>query len=234
MHISAAVTTCPREVDYLPQTLESLRAAGFEYPLVIRDGRPTLGPKATFKRALWSLRGAEWMLIFQDDIMVARGLRSWLEQQHASRWWEEHTPAVLSLYCSAPQDSHDDGWRRLNLEPQTWDAAPWMRSLGACALLLHESIATGFLAHDPQQGRADRIGGALGQFCYEKNVPFYVHSPSLVQHIGDVSVRNGVQITAERRAARFCDDVRSLGLPVVVAASVASARDRREPSIPCR
>lgn len=232
MQISTAVTTCPRETDYLPQTLESLREAGFEYPLVIRDGRPKLGAKPTFKRALWSLRGAEWTLVFQDDIVVARGLKRWLHDMDGC-YLEGPAPGVYSLYCSAPQDG-PDGWRRLDLAPKTWDVAPWHRSLGACALLLHESVAVGFLEHDPQPGRADRIGGALGQFCYEQDIPFHVHSPSLVQHIGDVSVRNGVTITADRRAARFCDDVRSIGLPAVVAAPVASACDRGEPAPACR
>lgn len=202
MLISAAVTTAPRDASYLPDTLQSLAAAGFDSPLVVCDGQPKLGPKATFRRALWSLRGAEWLAIFQDDIVVARGLRDWLEQHVLGT-------GVYSLYCSTVHDGKD-GWRQVDLVPNAGNTLPWHNSLGACALLLHETVASGFLKDDPQFNRNDRIGAAVGEYCYRNDLPFFVHCPSLVQHIGEVSCRHGAPVTPERRAARFCDDVRSL------------------------
>lgn len=221
MHISAAVTTAPRETSYLQDTLESLHAAGFEYPLVIRDGRPLLGAKPTFKRALWSLRAASWVAVFQDDVLVARGLRSWLESQELPR-------AVHSLYTSSVHD-HGDGWQTLDLEPKPWNMLPWHNSLGACVLLLPGEIAVDYLANDPQFVRTDRLGGSIGEYCHLHGVPFITHSPSLVQHIGTTSCRTGVPITDERRAKRFCDDVRSLGGFAELETPVAYSSDHRAP-----
>lgn len=203
MDIAAAVTTAKRRVNYLPDTLNSLWLAGFERPLVVRDGDPRLGPKACFKRALWLCRESEWIAIFQDDVLAARGLRVWLERQELTR-------GVWSLYCASKHDGAD-GWAAVDLTPTESQPVPWHSGLGACALLMPADVADAYLESDPQFRKGDQIGGSLGQFCYQQSIPFYVYRPSLIQHVGEESCLHGHPITDERRASRFCADVRDLG-----------------------
>ena len=228
---AVAVTTCrrPEGVSYLGQALRSIRDAGFEVWTVVVDGpelvpRPApndlaaavepcdfqMGPKLCFKRALSSLleEAVQWLIVFQDDVQVARGLRGWLEGP-------DNLPddGVCSLYCSETLGANDagyDAWWRLNLTPTDERPQPWYGSLGACALMLRPAVAEMFLEEDPQMGRTDRIGAALGEFCYKQGIPFWVHSPSLVEHVGEVSVNGKMPMTPERTAGRFCSDVSQL------------------------
>lgn len=85
-----------------------------------------------------------------------------------------------------------------------------MRSLGACAIAMPQDVAKLFLEKDPQFNRNDRLGAALGEFAFREHIPFYVHCPSLVQHVGAVSVTRGMPLSKERQAARFCEDVEEL------------------------
>ena len=217
--IGVAVTHLPSRAEYLGDTLDSYWLAGFpESPVIIRDERPRLGPKPTFKRALWALRDHQWALVIQDDVLLAKGLRFWLRQIRLA-------DAVHSLYCSAAHDG-PDGWREVDLTPTAEQPLPWHNGLGACALLLPSRVAAAYLEHDPQLERTDRIGASVGEFCHRQGVPFLVHSPSLVQHVGERSCLHGFGITDCRRAARFWDDIPLLGDSAELETAVSHSPDR--------
>ena len=223
---STGVITCQRKVSYLNQTLRSIRAAGFGEIHVYADGNPLplmtttrcnnvvwqtnhtavrLGPKPTFKQLLWILAHHDepWIVIFEDDVQVARGLRGWLEENIPQE-------GVVSLYTSSAHDG-DDGWQQVHLTPSPDQPWPWRNCLGACALAMRQETALDYLANDPQQERTDRGGASLGEYCYRNDLPFWVHNPSLVQHVGEVSAfRDSFPFTDQRRAARFCEDVEQL------------------------
>ena len=145
--------------------------------------------------------GFDRFVVFQDDILVAKGLHDWLEENAP-------TEGVVSLYTASPHDGAD-GWRRLDLEPKPNDPYPWHNCLGACAILWNKDAAEKILEQPPPV-RTDRLGGWIGDFCYHNDIPFWVHSPSLVQHIGEESVRAGAPLTTDRQAKRFCEDVGEL------------------------
>lgn len=215
MNIQYAVTTCERYHNYLDQTLESLEDAGIGSPAIVSDGmfqhpqyyddicNPIrMGIKPTFKLALWYLsvsHRADWCVVFQDDIKVSLGLGEWLP--------ENLKDGICSLYCSSVHDEPIYGWKQLDMVPNDREQFPWHRSLGACAIAMPKDVAVRFLKNDPQMNRNDRLGAALGEFAFRERIPFHVHCPSLVQHVGAVSVHRGMPITKEREAVRFCTDV---------------------------
>lgn len=223
----SAVMTADRKVDYLVQTCDSLLAAGWFNPHLIFDNSPRLGPKPTFKRALYDLSAAcyegKWCIVFQDDILVARGLRAWLEHNLPGH-------GVVSLYTSSVHDCPFDGWHEVDLRPTPENPTPWHNSLGACALMMPCDVARRFLEHDPQFSRTDRVGGAIGEFCFREQIPFWCHSPSLVQHVGEVSCLHGAPITDARRAKRFCADVSTLGRAAELETSVPHTGDCPAPA----
>lgn len=203
MQIVSAVTTCPRQgVDYLPITLASLRNAGFA-PEIIRD-ETLAGSWPTLRRALaWLLeRPAEALVVFQDDIKVARDCREWLETQ----LWPGHEQevGVVSLYTASVNHLRD-GWF-------TADDLPVWRPWGACALVFPRHSAEKLLA-DPTN-RAFLCGSdtSIGTFCRRDNLRWWMHSPSMVEHIGAVSAVNpfDVKLDEHRTAGKWCRDVAEL------------------------
>lgn len=224
--LTVGVTTCMRGDDhpYFQSTLRSIREAGFFIDVLQGDGDcepltsfaasfgveavcgrygPLLGPKPTFKKCVYQLLQSqrENVLIFQDDINVAKGCCDWLMQDIPDGIW--------SLYCATPLDRHD-GWRRLDLTPREGDRFPWQNSLGACAIGMDRSTAELWLQHDPEFRNAACIGASLGRFCHLREIPFSVHAPSLVHHTGAISCCGTRTLTPDRMEARFCEDVRFL------------------------
>lgn len=174
MHIACAVTTAPRRVAYLDATLQSLVNAGFDNPLVVRDGEPRLGIVPTFRKALWLVRDAPLCLVAQDDIALPAGLRLWLM---------DNLPAergVFALYLSRERFA-PDGWSKLAEEG-------YPINVGACAFLFDRSTVNRILDSEPFQ-RVDVLGSQLALWCRRNSVPFWLRNPSLVKHVGDVSCR---------------------------------------------
>lgn len=225
---SVGVTTCDRgKPDYTSDALVSMWMAGWSDVWMSYDG-PTflteerrgceltvrtmathelpipLGPKVNFKFMLYHLTSycEPWVIVFQDDIRIAKGLSEWLERNLPGE-------GVVSLYTSTPHDG-PDGWNEVCLKPADGDPWPWRNCLGACAIAMPCDIAKRYVENDPQPERTDRIGSSLGQFCHLHDIPFWTHSPSLVQHVGEVSAVRCHTLTPERVALRFCEDVKDL------------------------
>lgn len=209
---AAAVTTAPRQVDYLPKTLKSLAEAGFADPLIVDDW-PRLGIVPNFRRALHLLLEIGGIpLIFQDDVTVACGLHDWLKSNPPPH-------GVSMLYVAAERD-WPDGWNRLPLTPE------YPLNIGGCGICMDNETARRFLDAPPPL-RTDRLGSQLAQWCFREGIDFYLHSPSLVQHQGEVSVRGRMPI---RRAGRFCGDAAMLGNRRELEKAVPHCPDRGAPS----
>ena len=204
LNIACAVTTAPREVDYLTDTLRSLEAAGFR-PWVCEDPERT-GVKKTFKRALRSLLDirADAYAVFQDDCRVAKGTAEWFQ-------WPEppEQVGVVSLYCAGPLHRDDPGWFKSGAKEV---------ARGAVCYVMPRHAAERFLRDNPGCESRTVLDHTMGQWCADKGLSYWIHSPSLVQHVGEVSaillpklgVPHRIGLTEARCAKVFCEDVKDL------------------------
>lgn len=193
--IRSAVTTCPRrDADYLPGTLDSLRAAGFD-PYVCND--PALiGPYPAFLNALGLLckrsEPEDMLIVFQDDLRCAKGLAGWLD-------WQFLPDGVLSLYCSTNQ----------NVRPGWFPAEelPRFCPYGALGLAFPREIAVQLVAN-PIRGSNHGTENKVHSWCLRERVKLYLHSPSMLQHIGEVCTTGDPRgLIPDRVAGQWCEDV---------------------------
>ena len=213
MKIDASVITCPRDEDYLPSTLKSLSAAGFPSPAIIED-HDLIGAYRNWRRAIewhvdFSPEHIDGFLVFQDDIIVASGLREWLH-------WPNNPSLIgaVSLYTPSGHESDSYGWRQVDLSPKPeGQRQPMWNCGGALAILMPRQSAVEFLEASVRPESKQMADYAIGQWCQESGKEYWRHTPSLVQHVGVVSaIRPNVrqELTAARMASSFCEDVSCL------------------------
>lgn len=170
---------------------------------VSEDAEKQYGPKGNFRRALWMLIAAdphaEWYMVCQDDIRMAKGTREWLE---ANLWPDTGNIGVVSLYCPLPNHPNRPGWFQY---PLTSHQAV-SRCYGACAYLMPNAAAKRFLADNPRPNQNNLTDLTMGWWCYTTGNGYWSHSPSLVEHIGVCSsVRSG-GLDPYREARIFVED----------------------------
>ena len=197
------VTAVPKRRDtLLPETLLSLRLAGFDRPRLFVDGEddpyswkrefglevtahsPTLRTYGNWVLAMAELYirepEAERYAIFQDDVALVRNLRTYLDA------------------CEYPGAGYWNLFTFFRNEELVKGKAGWVpsdqRGLGALALVFDRPAVLTLLTHqhmverpqDPHRGWRAVDGGivtALRKAGYTE----YVHAPSLVQHTGTAS-----------------------------------------------
>lgn len=281
---SAVITTAFRKVDYLGETLESLRLAGFPDPDIFHDDdEKPIGAFRNWKRALRSMlhedNYSDAILIFQDDIKVAKGLRGWIEEVG---WPSDPSRiGVVSFYTAMPHHREETGWYQLPLDqisygcyPEELDASlgahlrehkfnpksvefrftlpaafmsaayfkvhdrdrphfirlyyekndagewewvfppaekfPWALAYGALAYLIPIDSARKLLDDNPHPESKNQIDLKIGEWCQDTGLQYWMHSPSLVQHVGEVSAICEAGLTEHRRAACYVEDVNEL------------------------
>ncbi len=215
------VTTCVKRRDnLLPRTLESLSLAGFDNPRLFVDGvsgRPDwatdlAGENVTSRwpevqaygnwvLSMWELflrqPKATHYVIFQDDVVAVRNLRSYLEQSDMP----EDGYMNLFTFTVANEKlltTSSTGW----LEGATF-ATPDERKAdtyhgknqqygkGAVALVFSKKAVVALLSSlhmvehslDPFNGWRG-IDGSIVESMNKAGFREYIHNPSLVQHIG--------------------------------------------------
>jgi hypothetical protein len=220
---AVGVTTAPRDQPTLEACLASLSAAGWREPRLFVDGNAVLPPAAhglpvtrrdprigawpSYYLALAELimraPHADAYLLVQDDVLFYRhtGLRRYVE----SILWPGKRPGLVSLFCSRAYTQPVAGWHVLT-EPLVWggqaiifphDAA--LAFLGDAQVLLHR------LAPEPD-GLAN-IDGLIGQWACRTRTSVSVPTPSLAQHIGQVSALwPEARAFGNRRADQFAGD----------------------------
>lgn len=202
------VTTVPaRFKAELPRTLESLVKAGFTAPRLFIDGcdvnclteyrrkyplleisarYPTIRPFGNWALALAELYirepHAERYAIFQDDIVAVANLRTYLD---ACEYPDESLakPGYWNL-CTYPHNHvlapNKNGWFLSN-----------QKGLGAQGLVFNHQAIMKLLKHerfverpmDPNRGWR-RIDGGVVHTMAAVGWSEYVHSPSLIDHLG--------------------------------------------------
>jgi hypothetical protein len=217
---AVGVTTAPRGVATLGLCLESLVRAGWPPARLFVDGEvaipevfanlprtlrePRIGAWPNYYLALAELLmrnpEAEAYLLVQDDSLFCEDgdLREYLERV----LWPGKQPGIASLFCSRAYTQPRAGWYEFE--------GPWL--WGALAFVFSRQAAQRFLADlEVVEHRWSRrrnpladIDWRIGQWAWRSDVPVYYPTPSLVQHIGDVSsLWKGARRHGYRRASWF-------------------------------
>jgi hypothetical protein len=232
------MTTAPRASNTLNRTLRSLRNAGWTErvhlfaepgarvwatrimggPLaVIRRKGPPLGAWPNFFLGLQELYlrqpDADAYLMVQDDVIFCRGLRDYLEDR---LWPKGARVGVVSLHTP----SHFAAEKSKGFFPADLGWTAW----GAQALIFPNASARAFLSDSKvvehrQKGILDgtkNVDSVVGDWCARTKHHFWMHSPSLTEHIGVSSTLwPGLGLDGRRSSADFPgENIPANSLPV--------------------
>lgn len=216
MKWSYGVTTVPqRRDDLLPKTLESLADAGFNKPRLFVDGSsdqrsyesqfclevtcryPTIRAYGNWVLSLGELYirtpDATHYAIFQDDIIVMKNLRSYLEKKISSL----PDRGYLNLYTFPSQHVHIP--RSISGEKGMVGFYPSSQNgRGAAGLIFTNEGVRTLLSHpymierpkDVARGHKSIDGGIITAMRMS-GWKEYIHFPSLIQHMGDFTTIQG-------------------------------------------
>lgn len=224
---AVGMTTAPRRQSTISETLASLSDAGwnqlrlFAEPgsvipeanltLDVSQRDQTLGAFHNWYLGLMELwlrqPSADAYFICQDDVLFSKGLRKYLEQQ----LWPAPRLGVVSVYC--PSHYSRPGEWGFHIETHgkhTFGALAYVFSNVSLREFLWHSIVITHCRRELEYGRA-HIDSIVGEWSLQTGLPYFVHSPSLSQHIGDTSTINrDSSNTGTRRAEFFPVEIESL------------------------
>jgi hypothetical protein len=173
------ILTAPRSQLTVTQAITALIAAGWppeEHTIFIDAVRSGCyrGWKSMAANLLAIHGKSDWLLMIEDDCVLSAGLREFIESTapyNAGAWH--------SLYCSSGLHSKNEvGWRCVQTPRQCW---------GSVAYMVSPALLKKFLDNAPYPTWRDGTDRAVGQFCRASRVPYVIHSPSLANHIGEIS-----------------------------------------------
>lgn len=201
MNWAVGMTTAPRMNSTLSQSINNLKVAGWaqmrifaepgssipanilgETSVSLRD--QTLGAFPNWYLGLTELYldnpHADAYLICQDDIVMIRDTRQYLEEC----LWPATEIGVVSLYCPS-HDHRDDasGFLKVKSGWNTWGALAYIFSNPGVREFLSDLIVLNHRHHGPHQGLRN-IDSIVGSWCERRQLPYFVHVPTLTQHIG--------------------------------------------------
>jgi len=221
---AVGVTTAPRKNSTLERTLQSLEEAGWDRPRLFAEPNvelpsefadlpvtrrdETIGAFPNWYLGLSELvmrdPRAEAYLLCQDDVLFSANLRDYLERV----LWPAPHVGVVSVYCPShyglgkPDGFHveDHGWG-------TWGALAYVFPNPSARAILTDSLVVNHRHHGPAAGTRN-IDSVVGSWCTRSGLPYYVHVPSLAQHVGATStIRKSAGVRGRRRASQFTERV---------------------------
>lgn len=202
---------------YLPRTLDSLYTAGFPNPWIFADGAkdpfyyemfgrplttrwPAVGVTGNFLLSLWELAircpGADRYALFEDDILLCRNLRQYLSQlrYRPKSYW--------NLFACPYYHEARPLWRKRRGSSGLYK--PPQKGKGALALVFDREAVLVLLSNRWLSDRllaapgADALDGLIVTAMQQAGCREWTHSPSLVQHTGEVSsFGNGPHLPAD-------------------------------------
>ena len=221
-HWSVGITTAPRTQPTLKETIDSLRRAGWQQlqlfaepdvampendPDLIISERPLrLGAFPNWYLSLTEMMlrnpKAEAYLICQDDVLFAQNSRDYLERH----LWPAAEIGVVSIYCpSHYQQNQTPGFVREDRGWSSWGALAYIFSNPSARLLLSDVAVLSHRGFGPADGMK-QIDAVVGLWCERQQLPYYVHSPSLAQHVGETStIYPNASALGHRKALRVLE-----------------------------
>ncbi len=223
---SVGITTAPRKQPTLEQTLNSLTDAGWDNPRLFVE--PNTNIPRSFQHLPISLRdqtlGAfpNWYLalsemvlrnpktdayfLCQDDVFFSKGLRNYLEQH----LWPAAEVGVVSIYCPSHYLKEDiNGFHIENRGWNSWGALAYIFPNRSARQLLSDPLVLNHRGFGTAEGLRN-IDSVVGLWCQRSELPYYVHSPSLAQHIGDTStIWTHGSNQGYRRAANYLNQIKT-------------------------
>ena len=183
---SVQVTTAPRQVDYLSDTLHSLDCAGWaEAATIHNDEDRRLGSWGNLQRALKAAAEVDpdVALFLQDDCLLSDNTREYLEAVLPGQpWWGNGKLGCLSLYLNeATSRKLKPGFSIAPMELMgQWGG-------GAVAFLMPRESLQAIAANPPWPQSYHLSEIWLQSFCATNKLIWVDHCPSLVRHLGRVS-----------------------------------------------
>lgn len=241
------VTTAPRKTPTLEHALTSLAAAGWDRPrlfaepgteipsefadLPITRRDEVLGAFPNWYLGLAELvmrapRAAAYFMC-QDDVLFSQGLRSYLEDS----LWPGPDTGVVSIYCPSHYGlDQPPGFHAENRGWHSWGALAYIFPPGAARAILSDKRVLEHRLQGPGGG-ARNIDSVVGRWCRDVGKEYFVHVPSLAQHIGETStIWGGTRNASRRRADRFLERIGPDTPELSPATSVATANIRLDAS----
>jgi len=199
--------TVPSRLPMAQLTLESARAAGFD-PIVVCDVGLD-GPRVMFQRLL-EAAGDSRVVIMQDDVQLASGLRAYICNTF-SQFGRRGQWSVLSAWASDRNVAGKPaGWHRAKMPTRADGAQCYAFNAGVASLIELDWRRRDWSAVRDSWALVDHW---VGVACKSLDIGYFVHSPSLVQHVLPDHGTLAEAGTAECRVAgewrQTCD-----GLPV--------------------
>jgi hypothetical protein len=223
MRWAVGVTTAPRRAPTLDTCLSSLAAAGWAQPHLFIDGEvevpskfdtltrtvrsPALGARQSYYQALQELLErepeADALMLVQDDALWPSHLpvREYLE----AALWPGLQRGLVSCWCCSDDTAPSAGWHAI--------ARPW--KFGAVAFIFPRECAEQFVRDTEIQQLCRCEPGVptaglsllIGDWAWRQGIPVYFTTPSLVQHIGEVSaIFENSRAVGVRWASRYLGD----------------------------
>lgn len=216
---AVGVTTAPRAVPTLGECLASLAGAGWDRPRLFVDGdvaippdfdrlprtdrSPRIGAWPNYYLALAELLMREpeadaYMIVQDDTLFAGYDIRDYLERI----LWPGRRPGVVSLFCSRAYTQEKPGWYAFR-GAWVWCALAFVFPRDAARRFLADPDVVLHRWSESRNGLAD-IDYRVGRWAADRDVPIQYPTPSLVQHIGEVSsLWTGSRLLGERRADWF-------------------------------
>ncbi|QDT02803.1 hypothetical protein K227x_11810 [Rubripirellula lacrimiformis] len=223
---TVGMTTAPRRQPTLTRCIQSITASGWQAPMLFVDGEVELTmdeqsqvriqrPRPIGAWPAWceTLRtmlsdapdadadaDADAVMIVQDDVLfpAVSSIREYVEMV----LWPQDSAGIVSLYTSTEDMQSTNHWRP---HPGLWQ-------YGALAMIFPTVVARQLL-NAADRGELNVVDGnagidtRIGYWAIQNDIPIWHPSPSLVQHIGQVSsVWNHSRAVGLRRADRFIMD----------------------------
>ena len=143
---------------------------------------------------------ADAYLLCQDDVLYGKELRGYLEQ----RLWPSGRLGVVSLHT--PSHRARPNWRGFHPDNEgwsAWGAQAYVFSNPSMRAMLRDPGVVNHRNRGPRDGLRN-IDSVIGFWCTSSGLDYYIHQPSLTQHIGESSTLWPDATTAgKRRASNF-------------------------------
>lgn len=217
--LSVGIITAPRTPMYIGNSLTSyfeqsvIRPFVFaepstpsflnEYRVDRHDNPEQLGcVKNWFNAAKSLLRNCDdpFIMICEDDILWRDGafdslmnLLKCLTGEIPVRWPLPSDIGFVSLYRAAPYADKASGWQPVKLRSCGW--------LGALCTVFHRSMLEQYVANEAQfyeSSRGIHLDYAIGAIASSMGKTILAHSPSFIQHLGDVSTSASNNVSYNR------------------------------------